>query len=752
MCVQSPTFFFWDLILRFQAIIFVFVRAHRERNFDLYVSTLEKLAPFLFGLDATNYSRWLPFHVRDMKSLPSTVLAQFKKGNFTVTKTKHKFSSIAIDQAHEQSNKLIKGTGGLIGSFQQQDSLIQYLVNAPEIARILQDFGKFLPNWGMVDEDDELQHHEHTHSFQKRFHEKANNLLSKVCEYGNPFSINHPNLLNLTTQDAFDPSVQEALKNLEMKGKEQYESYVEEVLEKGTKSVHDTIPKNSFPLMSTPLKRISTGAGNRLKTIQLNSAMFSRAVAILQDREISLEKLFSFELHFFPPAISNYGELYLPPDKSALIHEIVTPCHNAPEEGPEVLDPTSTVIIDGGRLTYQFPPKLAMTFNQYVNHLSRSVISRYFIFNQRIDIIFDTYLESSLKAATRQKRGQGIRRRVAGENKCPGNWPQFLKDTRNKDELNTFLAESLTPLSYPAGRQLFITCQEHVLSNGTITMEDSDHEDADSRMMLHVRHALSQGMNRVKILSNDTDIVIIGLGVYHKLRSTYHFEDIVIEFGMKKDHKSISLKALAESLGETRCQALPFLHSFTGSDTTSAFRNVGKKKAYEALKGCREAESTFAGLFNNPFQDLAEDSDKFKAIQQFTIRMYSRTSTLSDVNEARLQFYYQRSTNIEFIPPTANSLFMHTRRSIFQCGVWSKCLQSQQNLPSPRNFGWKQSNDPLLRWEPHWMTQNEASKECREFVKCVCKSEACTICKCKLASLKCTILCKCKCANKVLYE
>ena len=150
-------------------------------------------------------------------------------------------------------------------------------------------------------------------------------------------------------------------------------------------------------------------------------------------------------------------------------------------------------------------------------------------------------------------------------------------------------------------------------------MEDSDHEDADSRMMLHVRHALSQGMNRVKILSNDTDIVIIGLGVYHKLRSTYHFEDIVIEFGMKKDHKSISLKALAESLGETRCQALPFFHSFMGSDTTSAFRNVGKKKAYEALKGCREAESTFAGLFNNPFQDLAEDSDKFKAIQQFTI-------------------------------------------------------------------------------------------------------------------------------------
>ena len=138
------------------------------------------------------------------------------------------------------------------------------------------------------------------------------------------------------------------------------------------------------------------------------------------------------------------------------------------------MDPTSTVIIDGGRLTYQFPPKLAMTFNQYVNHLSRSVISRYFIFNQRIDIIFDTYLESSLKAATRQKRGQGIRRRVAGENKCPGNWPQFLKDTRNKDELNTFLATQQVDNCLSLVKNM--CCQMVLLQWRTLTMKKLIHE------------------------------------------------------------------------------------------------------------------------------------------------------------------------------------------------------------------------------------------------------------------------------------
>ena len=126
-----------------------------------------------------------------------------------------------------------------------------------------------------------LQHHEHTKSFQKNLHEKAKNLLEKILEYGNPFSVDHPNLLNLSTQDTFDPSVEESLRNLESKGKEQFKTYVKEVLEEGTKSIHDTRPKNSFPLMSTPLKKVNTSAGKKLMTIKLNSMVFSQAVALL---------------------------------------------------------------------------------------------------------------------------------------------------------------------------------------------------------------------------------------------------------------------------------------------------------------------------------------------------------------------------------------------------------------------------------------------------------------------------------------
>jgi hypothetical protein len=116
MLQNSPTFFFWDMVLRYELLILVFVRAHRERNFPVYVEVLEELTPLLFALDHTNYSRWMPIHIRDMKSLPEPIKVEFeKKGHWVLSKTSDNFSYIPVDQAHEQENKIVKGAGGAVG-------------------------------------------------------------------------------------------------------------------------------------------------------------------------------------------------------------------------------------------------------------------------------------------------------------------------------------------------------------------------------------------------------------------------------------------------------------------------------------------------------------------------------------------------------------------------------------------------------------------------------------------------------------
>ena len=79
MQCKSPTIAYWNLTMRYQILILLFVRAHRERNFSLYVEVLEELVPLFFALDHINYTRWVPVHIRDMRSLPSSIKDEFEK-------------------------------------------------------------------------------------------------------------------------------------------------------------------------------------------------------------------------------------------------------------------------------------------------------------------------------------------------------------------------------------------------------------------------------------------------------------------------------------------------------------------------------------------------------------------------------------------------------------------------------------------------------------------------------------------------
>ncbi|XP_068749352.1 uncharacterized protein [Montipora capricornis] len=111
---KSPTFHFWEIIRKLEVLILIFIRSLREGKFLLYVETLEALVPWFHSLDHTNYARWLPVHIRDMKSLPPAVKNDLQK-YWVVAKTEKPFSYLPIDKAHEQNNAIVKGSGGAVG-------------------------------------------------------------------------------------------------------------------------------------------------------------------------------------------------------------------------------------------------------------------------------------------------------------------------------------------------------------------------------------------------------------------------------------------------------------------------------------------------------------------------------------------------------------------------------------------------------------------------------------------------------------
>ena len=62
------------------------------------------VAGYLF-LTQSQFSRWLPIHVKDMVQLQHKhpeVLKEFRRGNFVVQKSEKKISFIPKDHSHEQ--------------------------------------------------------------------------------------------------------------------------------------------------------------------------------------------------------------------------------------------------------------------------------------------------------------------------------------------------------------------------------------------------------------------------------------------------------------------------------------------------------------------------------------------------------------------------------------------------------------------------------------------------------------------------
>lgn len=69
-----------------------------------------------------------------------SVYEEFRNGNFLVQKSAYVFSTIAVDQAHEQTDGHIKGDSGVIGIADNSSALKRWITAGPEIARIIDEF------------------------------------------------------------------------------------------------------------------------------------------------------------------------------------------------------------------------------------------------------------------------------------------------------------------------------------------------------------------------------------------------------------------------------------------------------------------------------------------------------------------------------------------------------------------------------------------------------------------------------------
>ena len=195
-----PHFQYWATVLELEMLVLVYVRSLRQASFVMYLAALTELVPWFHALDHTAYARWIPVHLRDMAVLPMKhpgVAREFGAGNFTERKTKNVFSSIPIDQAHEQNNALIKGDGGAVGLTDNPSALLRWMIAGPEVARAIEELGVGHQHWGRRED---TRHRDQTPSVQTSFAKYVRSLVSLIEEISNPFEEESMDLIVLDTK------------------------------------------------------------------------------------------------------------------------------------------------------------------------------------------------------------------------------------------------------------------------------------------------------------------------------------------------------------------------------------------------------------------------------------------------------------------------------------------------------------------------------------------------------------------------
>ena len=219
----------------------IFIRAHRINDFKLYLESLESLVPWFFVLDHTNYARWIPIHIHDIKLLPHNVKDDLEQC-WMLRKTDNKFSCMPLDQGHEQNNEMITRIWRSNWLTENPTAFRRWMVAGPEQAWLLSEFeSQFM-------EEDNNSWCKQGLSIQELFRKHTNSLYETMTKMGNPFEDDCPELIALVLRNCASKNVVATVQTIKDIGSTQYQKYVKDVILNRTISIHQPIKRNLLPL------------------------------------------------------------------------------------------------------------------------------------------------------------------------------------------------------------------------------------------------------------------------------------------------------------------------------------------------------------------------------------------------------------------------------------------------------------------------------------------------------------------------
>ena len=238
----------------------------------------------------------------------------------------------------------------------------------------------------------------------------------------------------------------------------------------------------------------------------------------------------------------------------------------------------------------------AKTFGELSDLLLNLVLQKFSTSYSLVSVVCDRFdHKDSIKSEKRAIRSRSLVQEIQVRNRMtpiPKQRRRFLSNCKNKENLANFLFEDWCQ---EAARRL---CADYVLqlvggfrdeeetvsvSQGRINYIEelrSDHEEADSRMFVHLKYAYN--LNTVKryiIWSRDTDVAVLGVHFAEK----FGLKEVYLRTGIKRKKRLIPIHKIFQSVVYKNV-SVSTRHALTGCDSNGSFRAHRKKNAFKMQK------------------------------------------------------------------------------------------------------------------------------------------------------------------------
>ena len=239
----------------------------------------------------------------------------------------------------------------------------------------------------------------------------------------------------------------------------------------------------------------------------------------------------------------------------------------------------------------------------------------------------------------------------------PQIWNDFLSVPFNKHDLALLLSNEL--ISQAPGDKIIVVAAGFRTAEDTqcteplvdIKMLRANHEEADTRMVLHCIHAQTED---VVLAARDTDILLLLLAFFSSMKC----KQLWMKAGTSKQKKYFPIHEIRQKLSfpESVYSALLAFHAITGCDTVSYFSGHTKNTAWSVfVKEHRLLQHLGEG-------DLT--TSKVHDAEEFVCKLY-HVENVTKTEAARVQLF-NKCKALEALPPTSDALHVHIERAHYQ--------------------------------------------------------------------------------------